>query len=105
MNMFASVGDALFVIHDWLFTEQFFFASLAMPIAVNVFNLGEEEVRERKARAKRLTIVARYSFYLLLLSWFLVSTITGKFLYRMSINIIFFYITLVFTLSLCRIKS
>ena len=98
------MGDAFYAIHDWLFIEQFLFASLAMPIAVNMVGCDEDQLEEKKTRAKKITLVARYSFYALLFAWFLLSSISGQFLYRMSINLIFFYQTVVFTLSLCAIK-
>ena len=33
----ASLGDFVFIIHDWLFTEQYLSASLMMPIAIDMF--------------------------------------------------------------------
>ena len=44
-------------------------------------------------------------FYVLILAYFLVSTITGKFIWRTSINLLFFYIAAVFCFSLLKIRG
>ena len=36
-NVIATIGDAFFVTHDWLFIEQFMLASMMMPVALNIF--------------------------------------------------------------------
>ena len=38
-------------------------------------------------------------------TWFLASLITGSFLWRMGINVVFFYITVIFMIGLLKIKS
>ena len=32
MNGFATIGDFLFIVHDWLFTNECFRAALQMPL-------------------------------------------------------------------------
>ena len=104
-NVFASVGDLFFVIHDWLFTEEILRASLMMPIAIQMM-YSEEDVRKKAMlRAERIVLACRIIFYSLTASWFLLSVITGEFLWRMSINLLFLYVTAFFLVSLCKIRS
>ena len=74
-----------------------------MPMAIDMFT-GEKLNEKDKRRA---TLIIRYSnvaFYTLALAWFLVSAITGNFVWRMSVNLCFFFITFVFMISLIRIN-
>ena len=40
-NFYATVGDTFFVIHDWLFTEQFLKTSLLLPVAFGYYDQEE----------------------------------------------------------------
>ena len=42
-NLLATTGDLAFVIHDWLFIQEIFMASLTLPIALKLFNKGAED--------------------------------------------------------------
>ena len=44
-------------------------------------------------------------FVVLAAIWFFASVITGSFLWRMGINVVFFYITVIFMIGLLSIKS
>ena len=37
MNIVATCGDAFFILHDWIFTEQIFSVSLSIPIVIDMF--------------------------------------------------------------------
>ena len=43
-NLYATIGDTLFVIHDWLFTEQFLKTSLLLPVAFGNYDQDDELV-------------------------------------------------------------
>ena len=98
------------LVHDWIFTEQYLTASLMMPLAVNVFDQDEDdkeatEYERQKKRAKLKSSVISFIFMLLTALWFGFSVITGDFETRMSINIVLIYMTVVFLVSLWRIRS
>ena len=39
-NALATTGDICFLLHDWIFTEQYVAASLNMPIIIKIFSEG-----------------------------------------------------------------
>ena len=39
-NTLATVGNAFFLMHDWIFTEQYVAASLNMPVIIKIFSGG-----------------------------------------------------------------
>ena len=43
-NFIASIGDALLMIFDWLFFEQYLLASLILPIELNI-DLVDKELK------------------------------------------------------------
>ena len=66
----AATGDFLFLMHDWLFTEQYLSASLLMPIAVNVANEAQEALDLLRKRAKKVVVYLNVVFYTLTLAWY-----------------------------------
>ena len=102
-NLIATLADAFFFTHDWIFIEQMLSASLTMPIALNwIRNYCEIEAAEK--RVKSILSVVNVAFYVLLILWFLVSAVTGKFLWRMSVNLLSLFTTVIYVVSLLRIK-
>ena len=49
--------------------------------------------------------MANVSFSVLTISWYIVSAVTGSFIWRTSMNVIFFFITLVFMGALLNIRK
>lgn len=80
-----------------------------MPLALKMVDPHESEdigyYQKEKRKAKIFTRLANVIFYVLILAYFLVSTITGKFIWRTSINLLFFYIAAVFCFSLLKIRG
>lgn len=103
-NIFASLGDLFFILHDWIFTQQYLSASLLMPIAITMID-GESDTEKQKVRAKRIVVTLQVIFYTMTLAWFILSVLSGSLIIRFSINIVFIFLTLVFLVSLYRIKS
>ena len=106
-NTMASLGDFIFIIHDWLFTEQYLSASLMMPIAIDMFE-KEGSFMDVKSDQRKARIALRAHnvfFYLITIAWLTVASITDNFLWRMAISMIFLYITTVFLWSLSRIRN
>ena len=59
-NSLATVGDVGLVIHDWIFTEAHFAASLYLPIALDHIGAKEgfqSELEKQNKRAKCWIIV------------------------------------------------
>lgn len=98
-NLFCSLGNFFFLIHDWLFIEQYINVSLVMPIAVRTINSNEDIVSE-KAQARTLIVTASAVFYSLLIGWFILSATTGTFSFRTTYNVVVVYMALVFVVSL-----
>ena len=98
------MGDLFFILHDWLFTEQYLKASLLMPIALELFE-QESDTEKKKKQAKRIILVVRVLFYSMTSVWFVFSAISGNLSVRVFIALIFIYITVVFMVSLFKIRS
>ena len=103
-NMFATIGDTFFVIHDWLFTEQFLQSSLILPVAMDLLNQDDYLMKEQTKMASRVLCTARTAYYCMVVVWAVSSILTGLFVVRFAINILFSFITVIFTLSLLRIR-
>ena len=103
-NFIATVGCTLFVLHDWLLTEQFLTASLTMPIAIAMIHKGTDPTEEKRKANIKLRIFQVF-FYLLLVPWFVISAYYGDFVIREMISVIFLYIAVVFCLSLLSLKK
>ena len=104
MNMLATVADLFFILHDWVFTEQIFHASLTIPIVICLY----KDVQRLQADAKvamKIRYAVNITFYLLTLTWFLISLINGKFIWRMAVSTLFFIEGLVFLVSLMLIRG
>ena len=50
-NILPTIADLCFILHDWIFTEEFLSASLRMPIAISMFK-GKGEEQELKTQEK-----------------------------------------------------
>ena len=106
-NIIAALGDFWFIIHDWIFTEQYLSASLMMPAAIKMFEQeGSLKVNFEREKKKALVWIRllNVTFYLLTISWLIVTSITGNFLWRMAISMVFLFVTIVFLKSLCSIR-
>ena len=75
-----------------------------MPIAVNFCNDQQTDFASEKRKANRVVLLLNFGFYLIVFTWFFVSAISGKFIWRMSLNVVLFAIILVFVFSLLRIR-
>ena len=90
------------LVHDWVFLEQYLAASLTMPIAVSIFR-GATDISPQMKRVKTVMLYANVAFYTVTLGWFLVSVITTKFFWRMSMDVITLTIASVFLTSFYQI--
>ena len=113
-NLLATIGDSAFIIHDWLFTLETMMASLQMPIAIKLFNVENEgdfesesdsEFLREKRRVRNIKWLANLVFCMITIAWFTVSTMTGSFVWRMSIDMVWLYITTVYIVSLLKIRK
>ena len=113
-NLLATIGDSAFIIHDWLFTLETMMASLQMPIAIKLFNVENEgdfesesdsEFLREKRRVRNIKWLANLVFCIITIAWFTVSTMTGSFVWRMSIDMVWLYITTVYIVSLLKIRK
>ena len=97
------------LIHDWLFLEQYLSASLMMPIAIEMFrghdNNNVESLKKEKLKARKTVLFANITFYIGAVGWLVVSTATGKFVWRMSIEAIYVLETIVFLWSFGKIQK
>ena len=89
-------------------------ASFQMPIAIKLFNEENEvdfesesdnEFLREKRRVRNIKWLANLVFCIITIAWFTVSTITGSFVWRMSIDMVWLYITTVYIVSLLRIRK
>ena len=89
-------------------------ASFQMPIAIKLFNEENEvdfesesdnEFLRMKRRVRNIKWLANLVFCIITITWFTVSTITGSFVWRMSIDMVWLYITTVYIVSLLRIRK
>ena len=101
---FAATGDFVFLLHDWLFTEQYLAASLLMPIAVNVANEAQEALDLQRKRAKQVIVYLNVVFYTLTLAWYGLCIWNGSVLSRLANNVIFAAVILVVSYALIRLK-
>ena len=76
-----------------------------LPAAIDFFGQSREAVELQKKRTRCIVLAVRTSFYTMLVTWSFFSIYTGKFVVRMAINVIFFFITAIFMGSLLRIKK
>ena len=98
-NIIPTVGDLLFMIHDWLFTESFVSAALYLPITLDGLSstlttsstnysdttsqLSQTPGREKHAKRIRISLNAfQYSMITL---WFILSLKLGSLIIRMSL--------------------
>ena len=87
-------------------------ASLTMPIVIKFFDEGnvadddeqEAEYNKNMKRVKRIKYSANSIFYTLTMGWYVGSLITGSFIWRMSVNFLYFFITSVFLVALLSIR-
>ena len=104
----ATIGNISFAIHDWIFTQEYLNASMMMPLALKMVDPRSSEDIEyynrQKRKAKVITWITTALFYILIIAYFFVSTITANFVWRTSINAIFFYIAAIFCISLLKIR-
>ena len=70
-----------------------------MPVVVNIF-IDMDEHAKKKKRAKRVIVVLRIIFGLSVITWFVVSLITGNDFIRRSSSIIYFFICTLYLWSL-----
>lgn len=103
-NLLASLGDFFFLIHDWLFTEQFINVSLIVPIAVRAINNNEDPSRA-KEKATKFIATCSAVFYVLLVGWFILSAVNGSFFVRQTYNVVMVYMAVVFVMSMFRIRG
>ena len=75
-----------------------------MPIAIKLFTDEEEVDGKEKSRAIRCRWLVNLAFFVLAISWFVTSAVTGDFSWRMRINVLFFFVTVIFVVSLLRIR-
>ena len=47
LNFYSSTADFFFVIHDWLFIQEYLQASLFLPIAISYFDIGSEVEKKK----------------------------------------------------------
>ena len=78
MNIIATCGDAFFILHDWIFTEQIFNVSISIPIVINMFKT-EEDLKADAEKALRTRWIVNIVFYLFTFAWFVISATTGKY--------------------------
>ena len=78
-----------------------------MPIAITMFKgKGEEdELKAQERRANTIILILRMVFLAMSLGWFVATIITGSAEWRLGINIVFFYQTIVFVVSIFKIRS
>ena len=78
-----------------------------MPIAITMFK-GRGEVADliaQENRAHRITLILKIIFLAMTSGWLIASVITGDKNWRLSISIVFCYQTIVFLVSLLKIRS
>lgn len=70
-------------------------ASLTMSIAIRLFSASNEDYEnnfeKEKQRANCIRWTVNITFYTLTATWFMISAITGSILWRLGINVLFFF--------------
>ena len=64
-----------------------------------------EDLKVDAKKAKWTRWIANIVFYILTLTWFVLSTKTGKFQWREGVNVLFFIEAILFLISLLRIRK
>ena len=87
MENAVSTAEVFFLlVHEWLYTDQFFQAALWLNIDVRPqpFENEEEFYKERKRKIDRTASVLNYGYYIVLVGWTLASIYINEFAFRMS---------------------
>ena len=94
------------LIHNWVFLEQYFAASMTMPIAVSMFrDPTNANTTESIKKINRIVLYSNIGFYTAASAWFLTSSITGKLFWRISMDFIFWIMTFLFLWSFYKIRQ
>ena len=85
-NAVSTVEVFFLLVHEWLYTDQFFQAALWLNIDVRPqpFENEEEFYKERKRKIDRTASVLNYGYYIVLVGWTLASIYINEFAFRMS---------------------
>ena len=98
-NLVYTVTDLFCIMYDWIFFEQYITTGILMPTVVNIF-INIEENEKKKLLAKRVILGLRISFYLILLTWFIISCVTGNVFIRRSNSVLYIVICMLYLWSL-----
>ena len=113
------MGDLLFLIHDWLFTEQFVSAALFLPILLDGFELStslstttisdktsQSSVSIQRERVARRQLYAAMGIqYSAIAIWTALSLAIGTFIIRMSLWVVQTVQTIIFSIALWRLRK
>ena len=102
-NSILTIGDACFLLHDWLLTEKFLYSCLMLPIVLDMVIKAKDPIVAKK-NAICLLRVLQMTFYLLLSTYVLVTEILGGFNARMSQFFILFYLSVIFCWSFVKLE-
>ena len=98
-NLAYTVTDLFCIMYDWIFFEQYITTGILMPTVVNIFiDIAENE--RKKLLAKRVILGLRITFYLILLTWFIISSVTGNVFIRRSNSVLYIVICMLYLWSL-----
>ena len=98
-NLAYTVTDLFCIMYDWIFFEQYITTGILMPTVVNIFiDIAENE--RKKLLAKRVILGLRITFYLILLTWFIISSVTGDVFIRRSNSVLYIVICMLYLWSL-----
>ena len=104
-NTTATIEVFLLLIHEWIYTDQFFTAVLWLDMDVKP-KPGEEEsfYRRRKSKIESNTCILNYCYYMVIFAWSVTSIAINDFAFRMTQFFFVLFQTLIFLYCLLRLR-
>ena len=103
LNILATIASLSFMVHEWLFTDQFL--RVTQLLDRKVIEEGAESFEMRVERVNNRVNWFSVFNYIACVVWAIVCIVIGNFTFRMSKFVLIIFQTLVFLYCLLRLRS
>ena len=79
-------------------------ASVLLPVALSLLDENQDS-EQLKKEAYKLIRTLQITFYVLVITWFVICLVTGEFIWRMASSVLYLYLMIVFMFSLNNIRN
>ena len=79
-------------------------ASVLLPVALSLLDENQDS-EQLKKEAYKLIRTLQITFYVLVITWFVICLVTGEFIWRMASSVLYLYLMIVFMFSLIKIRN